>query len=810
MTLHLLNYNNYYNRIIKKYDKLNDYIPHRLAVLEHINFNPNDGISTEQIVNYTGDMPNYLIVSDDGEIVSRWFVIESVRTRAQQFKMTLYRDTIADFESYILEAPVFIEKATVPVKEGFEPFICNDENFSVNQIKTEETLLKDKSGTPWIVGYIAKGADVSSEPNNVIQYDEVKYQVQLNPDFEFNDLSTEDVWKYRYEPAGTVPGHKNTKLVAPNDVRVEVRYVDSSTTSGRNEFSVACLYPFDVEFDTTRLAGGSANGYTIIPQIPNSTIEIQLMGQWESTGRYVVDNLKNYSNDSYVYDADRAYDVLKYNGRTLYDRATGKYYSAKVTATELGANAARLNVFIKQQDNMFQALKEGIAKAQAYPLRSFFTGQPDLNTFSISTKGTLMRIELTQIYQSTGKVMIPKNNISRLNCWDAPYDIICAPFDDCTVAHIKDDFQAGNLSLAAFNALAEAWSGGDSPKLYDLQLLPYCPLPADWIKGDHWINSGAGAPCGFIQDTTGTNVGRIFFAPKSEFSVDINYIRELPSDALERKVLNQCTLHRLCSPNFSGMFDFNIVKNGGIYNFNADCNYKPYNPYIHVNPIFGNLYGQDWNDARGLICGGDFSLPVKSDAWATYELQNKNYQKTFDRRVQHMEVQHKYQRIQDVANIATGTLSGIAGGGMVGSMLGAGPAGAIVGGAMSLGTGIADYNINEALRTEALDYTKDQFAMQLDNIKALPDSLAKVGSYTANNKIFPLLEYYECTEPEKEAFRNKLKYNGMTVGIIDKIKNFQQPEPSYIKGKLIRLETLADDFHVVDTIANELNKGVFI
>ena len=58
--------------------------------------------------------------------------------------------------------------------------------------------------------------------------------------------------------------------------------------------------------------------------------------------------------------------------------------------------------------------------------------------------------------------------------------------------------------------------------------------------------------------------------------------------------------------------------------------------------------------------------------------------------------------------------------------------------------------------------------------------------------------------------KGKLYYNGMSVGIIDKIANYLQPDYSYIKGKIIRIENASDDYHNVETIAEELNKGVFI
>lgn len=50
------------------------------------------------------------------------------------------------------------------------------------------------------------------------------------------------------------------------------------------------------------------------------------------------------------------------------------------------------------------------------------------------------------------------------------------------------------------------------------------------------------------------------------------------------------------SPNFNGQFEFSLAKNKqDITSFNVDYTYKPYAPYIHVNPIFNpdGLYGKD-------------------------------------------------------------------------------------------------------------------------------------------------------------------------------------------------------------------------
>ena len=75
--------------------------------------------------------------------------------------------------------------------------------------------------------------------------------------------------------------------------------------------------------------------------------------------------------------------------------------------------------------------------------------------------------------------------------------------------------------------------------------------------------------------------------------------------------------------------------------------------------------------------------------------------------------------------------------------------------------------------------------------------------------MFPVLEFYSCTDEEKEALISKLKYNGMTVGKIGKMRDYLRDEISYIKGQLIRIE-LNEDFNYLNEIANEIIKGVYI
>ena len=309
-------------------------------------------------------------------------------------------------------------------------------------------------------------------------------------------------------------------------------------------------------------------------------------------------------------------------------------------------------------------------------------------------------------------------------------------------------------------------------------------------------------------DTSGDKYGVVINCSNTSFSFNIQNQINIE----DFKLSNECDLYRLVSPNFNGQFEFSAAKNGGVNFFNVDCDYRPYTPYIHINPDFKRLYGEDFNDPRGLICGGDFGLTQISDAWQNYQIQNKNYQEIFNRQIQNMETNNAVQKEREAWQTAAGAVGGGIGGAIAGGITGkiGATVGGIVGAGASAIAGARDVELNNKLRNEAIDFSKDNFGYQLGNIKALPDNLTKVSSFNQNNKLFPILEYYTCTETEKQALINKIKYNGMTVMRIGTISEFMKDEPTYIKGQLIRLETVQEDTNYINEIAKEINKGVFI
>ena len=154
---YLLNFNNYYNREYKRLYNLNDYLDYMKYSWTNVNFNPGDGITTTIPVNSDVEANYFILTEGIGpglageEILSRWFIIESKFTRMGQRMLTLRRDVLVDYAP-MATATVFAERGYVPNTNNL---IFNSEGNSYNQIKKKESILKDESASPWLVGYLA-------------------------------------------------------------------------------------------------------------------------------------------------------------------------------------------------------------------------------------------------------------------------------------------------------------------------------------------------------------------------------------------------------------------------------------------------------------------------------------------------------------------------------------------------------------------------------------------------------------------------------------------------------------------------------
>ena len=785
----LMNYNNYFNRTYKRHNTLEQYIDasegHILGVDKPYNFSINDGVTMEHVFNVTEtEEPNYLLLLEENEqrtIVSRWFVIDWTKVRGKQYKGLLRRDLLADNYEKITTSPSFIEKGYV---EPTDSAIFNKENMNFNQIKTRETLLKDDSNTSWIVGYIAK--DHTALNDKTFTY---KPEVDLTISGNHTD------WTY----ANLVDGNEHITInpTSPNNnMRFVLRWLGSASEDRRTEFmfnssthSSYRVYPAQVsDYWETNLRSATAfidsNWYSLL--------------DWNTClDKVLLDNPSWSSKDDFDYLTSLVGKTIQFQDGVYTLALTEDNDTYQNDWSYWGSGQLYNYLYSVVNDNLL----DGITGTYRYPV-----------AYRLFIKK--FRFTLTQVtsVQGTYKYSIPQTT-RLLN--DAPYKMFCIPYykDGNYLFQVNDTNHRYTLDKDimltwSFNIATEL---GNS--LYDLQILPYCPI-SNWrgnanVAGIFSVNKTENVDYTTLLDSNNKVVGVCSWCDVSSKEQFLKY----PIEIMDYKLENECDMYRLCSPNYASAFEFNPAKNDGVEGYNVRYTYKPYQPFINVAPKFNRLYGKDFKDNRGLILSGDFSLPIVRDAWINYELNNKNYLVAFDRQIENLESNYSWQKKMGIANAITGTIQGGVSGAMSGALVGGG-VGAVVGGVLGTGASLAggamDITMQQNLHNEAIDYTKDNFGYQLQNIQALPNTLNKVSSIISVSKLFPFLEYYTCTNEEKEALENKLKYNGMTIGRIGKIIDYlQQDTQTYVQGQLIRLEGKFDT-HIANEIANEFKKGWYI
>ena len=848
MLLYLLTYNNYYNRRVKKESNLLSYIGYRTPSQNspnpiQCNFNPNDGITTKQIINWDGDIPDYIVASQTGnDIDSRWFVIEAVRKRGQQFELTLYRDTIVDYYQNIINSPTFIEKGMIP--DNKNPLLFNAENMSFNQIKNNSQFLYDKSKCPWLVGYIAKNYPTEASK-------EIKIGEQPSLDI-INNPNTIKVngiqnWEgYKYTNGSYVLNRDDLSVIAfafdgvfksspigAFDVwyRLSNNYYYSFNSFGP---SYSTIPPFAATMDNLISSNIQDNDFEGLAFI-NYMADIQRFNNG-----IVNIEFADYIKDRFSIDLQLSYDYEFFKNDKFYihDTGTNKTYIAQKNIIPISQrmpdhkfaqtidtagldnpatiknSGYRLDFAIQLQNALPKKMTTESGTTYDVTVKPISYEADRNNNVEIISFGTLVSYTLKEVFNTAHKTIIPQD---RLHLNDQPYDMFCIPYSD----DLQYDFEgrrfnaSKDLAIKTVTAIATQFTGA---AVYDIQILPYCPIQnIIYIDDDQVIIDPKYANYTPITKIDSTDhEGYIFWCMESKFNFSIPF--EIPDEQnpIEKKVKSMTEFYRLVSPTQGLEYTFDPMKNNGVSQMNVQCTYKPYSSNIRICPEWnvGSLYENvnQTNSQDGLIILEDCSLTQLTDRWAEYELNNKNYRNIFERQIQSMEYNRDVNLGLGIANAFVGSISGAVGGAIAGNMAGiGGVAGGVIGGVASAVGGMIDTQANYALANEAIDLTQDNFNYQLGNVKALPLSLSKVSSFAVNNSFVPLIEFWSTTDTEKKVAYNKIKYQGMTISVIDKISSYRSEDgDSYIKGQIIRVEGLEDDFHVANTIAKELHQGLYL
>lgn len=852
----LYKFNSYHDRVLKKFDTLSAYLtsPQVYDLVTNANFDYKDGVTANVTYNIgtvtrgDEDTPNYaLVVDSSSNVLSRWYIVDGMKTRKGQYVLTLLRDGIADYFNEIKSAPIYLEKGALTTDK--KPFIYNSEDIQFNQIKTSETLLKDKTGCPWIVGFMAqKQPEGSTDPMTT----QVVTNMMGQPDVTYSSMADYPYWAYmgnpwefntNYYKALTTSGSAITTLTILVHLSVVNRtnaYTYYYTPNGGwVYFNGGQTVVESADNQQTAFSTSGANYPTLYRKIwraLNNTPQIAALAtQYASlygSGIHTAAQGETFTAEAGKIVKTNASATQPSTGTTyaagVYSlsvpySSSGNVYGNMVYQSDNNGDYEYCNTWVNTSSDLQSAIIAMINANKDSDWELDYNG--NYVTAGLAQEGKLYLVEATSTSLNSISFSFTGNE---KGLGDAPYRMFALPYNDNVVkwkfgssaANVVTSNKNINMSIA--QGIAKTFSG---TWLYDLQLVPFCPF----VKSDRVSVDSSDVVTIDVQNLTNVDYtavqngsGTLAYIIWCEYSQVDNY--QIPftinaaTTAEDMKVNNQCNMYRLSSPSYNSIYEFNAEKNGGVNGFDMDLVYKPYDSYIHINPNWGGLYGQDFNDARGLVFTGPFQLPQTTSAWMQYKMNNMNYQNTFDRQIENMDVMHGYDMKELGIKGITGAVSGAVSGAATGAMLGGGwgaLAGGVLGAGASLVGAAADQQLATARYNETVDYTKDQFNMSLQNVKAQAQALSKVSSFTPNNKVFPILEYYTCTDAEKDAFKLKLKYNGMKINAIMRIEDLYSTFPQniedkrYTKGKLIRLN-ISDDNHLVEHISEELNKGVFI
>ena len=444
------------------------------------------------------------------------------------------------------------------------------------------------------------------------------------------------------------------------------------------------------------------------------------------------------------------------------------------------------------------------------------TGTPWIVGYLAITR-PIEKMEFTFPWQGHNCVIsITDAALSGFNLEETPYFMFTMPLYGYHWTSPATVTQQNGLSYAAAMAISRGLSGAGT--LIDIQVLPYCPynhLSVRWNEG----------PCGswYVpiadKDNNYAHLGYLNFfydpnvfgdcAHKDESTLHgYNYTTYTIANV---KKDSQTVKARIVSPNSNGVWEFvpakSVYGDGDTISFSFRMTCMPYQPYIKVEPTFGRLYGSDYDDPRGLICGGDFSLPQINDKWNTYQIQNKNYQVMFNRQIDSLDLQQSIGKAQDIFGAVTGTIGATVGGAAFGGGAGAG----VMGIAAAAG-GIADVATNAMLRADQREAMIQQHNWQLGNIQALPYSLSKATNFNNEQPKVPYLEIYDATDSEKDNFDRYLALNDYSINRYGKFSDYVKPnnERTFLRGTPIQLKAITDDSHYLAAIADELKQGFYV
>ena len=764
--LFLLNYNNYYNRLIKKLNTLDDYLladPDYYKI-ESVNFLSTDEVNANAIINvvdlaFNMNNYNYMISQrEDSTEFDRWFITKIENVRGCQFKLILRRDLISENWDNLNASALLINKGYCDISN---PQFFNKEPISVTEMPINQTYLKDSSGVSWLVAYLPKIAfDVGTETTTTIVDGET-----VTTTTHWYDKSVE------FQSSTLTPDY--TMSIA--EMNALIGY-DKSVIGNEDVYLNYNLYNTKYTMDKMRM-----NLFTkTIKFVSNPSLfsdSVYITAGDSFKGSYVrmleslVSDLGNKFMSVYSYN-----NILsKYNHRII--QVGNDYYQINISLTAGSEQSGDLS---------------NSSNTTLY-LNSSYGGvlhTSSSNFFSYNYIPSKINIYYSPIQTTPGSFYY---KTTRNNTNGGSYDCIAVPYKDefGNGATVNGLYHDPETMMCFMSQLSASWG---TEVVYDVQCLPYRPTinttnPVLDVDYGYIWKSGTKTPMGYVYYVKDVN---------RTFNID------LPIESSNNKADYLTKHYKLIGGNYNSSFDLKVYENNGIDYFNVDMTLLPYNPWIKINPNFKYLNGKDFNDATGLVLSGNFSISMLTNSFAEYQYNNSNYEAIFNAQMDYTEYQQKMNMIgSTISGVANAVGTGIGVAKLMGGPLG------IASGVLSAGAGIADLAVQNKINNKQNEYTKQQYELNLGNIKSKPTTLSKVTALNINTKMFPYIEEYGCTDIEYEQVSKYLEFNGMSIGTVGDLETYLNPN-YYFSAQVIRFKDITCNNYILGEINNELQQGFYI
>lgn len=714
-----------------------------------------DGAKTS-IKTSVNNICKYVTIDD-----TRWFVLSYTYLNGKQVILNLQRDVIGEFG---------IESFVGKIERGYtESFLRNRKELTLNQILKNRKPLKSKYNTYgnytvsthdnecWGIIYLTKPSNVTESTVTI-------------PIPGFEPQVTD------YPPLAGGSYFYNNKY---SDV-----YYEFSITDDHYKYIIRIKFSYS-----------AINGWFHHNSIDksSSTESANIFVRKNNTDMFTTEELNNFVNDivNNIIDGVSSFILPNPNKHSFsypeydYDNVviedSGKYY--KYSEYDISDDS-----FGSVKDKEVLDFIFGIAQSYWEDNSSLKIQNYDNIYFEsrfVYTGISYSIRELTPSESGSFEFSLEKNFV------DEPFYILVFPLYDVTITGKGETkIVERKNAFQIFNTVIEKLSG-ENPYLVDAQIYPYCPSLTD-VASEIGVSpeSDVKYPFFYINSNTFTTQCQVQLLPYSDIKKE--YIKREYS---------------IISPEQSGKFNFNFYdytnkielneelndgKNYAYLNILIKTAFKPYSIISSavIIPDDDSLIGITYNsDLRGCQPSSNgFECSLSSNAFETYKRQNSNYQQIFALQKEELQKQHSVERVNEITGSIVNTVSAasmgaIAGAnigdsGLFGNLIGTKSAGAAIGASVAggvVGAAMASqYAANESLRQYEEYLQQQNFDLNIQTIKNIPNSINRISSFNEIilQDFYYVIETYECSEYESLIVDNFISSYSYGIGVIDYVSNY--------------------------------------